>query len=40
MAAQASRQDRLAIADFVIDNDGPLDALEPQVRKAWEALRG
>jgi dephospho-CoA kinase len=39
MAAQAERDQRLAIADFVIDNDGPLEALEPQVRKVWEALR-
>jgi dephospho-CoA kinase len=38
MAAQASREQRLAIADFVIDNEGALDALEPQVRKVWEAL--
>ncbi|MGW7006734.1 hypothetical protein ACWGCW_28920, partial [Streptomyces sp. NPDC054933] len=27
------------VADLVIDNDGPLEALEPQVRKVWEALR-
>jgi dephospho-CoA kinase len=40
MAVQATREQRLAIADFVIDNDGPLEALEPQVRKVWEALRG
>jgi dephospho-CoA kinase len=39
MAAQASRQERLAVADLVIDNDGPLDALEPQVRAVWERLR-
>ena len=39
MAAQASREDRLAIADFVIDNDGPLESLEPQVRRIWEDLR-
>ncbi|UGY90792.1 dephospho-CoA kinase [Streptomyces gobiensis] len=38
MAAQASREQRLAIADLVIDNNGPLDALEPQVRKVWEQL--
>ncbi|MFD4375355.1 dephospho-CoA kinase [Streptomyces sp. NPDC058486] len=38
MAAQAARADRLEIADLVIDNDGPLDALEPQVRKVWEEL--
>ncbi|MFI0217473.1 dephospho-CoA kinase [Streptomyces lydicus] len=40
MAAQATREQRLAIADLVIDNDGPLEALEPQVRAAWERLRG
>ncbi|MDX3237729.1 dephospho-CoA kinase [Streptomyces sp. ME03-5709C] len=39
MAAQASREQRLAIADIVIDNDGPLEALEPQVRRVWERLR-
>ncbi|MBT2397733.1 dephospho-CoA kinase [Streptomyces sp. ISL-100] len=38
MAAQASREQRLAIADLVIDNDGPLAALEPQVRKVWAEL--
>ncbi|MEW1674244.1 dephospho-CoA kinase [Streptomyces noursei] len=40
MAAQASREERLAVADLVIDNDGPLEALEPQVREVWERLRG
>ena len=40
MAAQATRERRLAVADLVIDNDGPLEALEPQVRKVWERLRG
>ncbi|MBW1599590.1 dephospho-CoA kinase [Streptomyces sp. JJ38] len=39
MAAQATRADRLAIADHVIDNDGPLEKLEPQVREVWERLR-
>jgi dephospho-CoA kinase len=39
MAAQAGREQRLAVADLVIDNDGPLDALEPQVRAVWEQLR-
>lgn len=38
MAAQADRAARLEIADLVIDNDGPLDALEPQVRKVWDEL--
>ncbi|MGY5138535.1 dephospho-CoA kinase [Streptomyces nigrescens] len=39
MAAQATREQRLAVADMVIDNDGPLEALEPQVRAVWERLR-
>ncbi|MBV9023075.1 MAG: dephospho-CoA kinase [Streptomycetaceae bacterium] len=39
MTAQATREQRLAVADLVIDNDGPWDALEPQVRKVWEQLR-
>ncbi|MEV7466288.1 dephospho-CoA kinase [Streptomyces kronopolitis] len=39
MSAQATREQRLAVADLVIDNDGPLDALEPQVRAVWERLR-
>ncbi|MDV5144896.1 dephospho-CoA kinase [Streptomyces sp. SBC-4] len=38
MAAQATRAQRLAVADLLIDNDGPLDALEPQVRKVWDEL--
>ncbi|WP_433855840.1 dephospho-CoA kinase [Streptomyces kronopolitis] len=38
MEAQATREQRLAVADLVIDNDGPLDALEPQVRAVWERL--
>lgn len=33
MAAQASRADRLAAADDVIDNDGGQDALAPQVER-------
>ncbi|GAA3490093.1 dephospho-CoA kinase [Streptomyces cremeus] len=39
MAAQATREQRLAVADLVIDNDGPLEALEPQVRAVWQELR-
>ncbi|MGW8973203.1 dephospho-CoA kinase [Streptomyces platensis] len=39
MAAQATREQRLAVADLVIDNDGPLEALEPQVHAMWERLR-
>lgn len=36
MANQASRQDRLAKAGFVIDNSGTLDDLAPQLDAAWE----
>ncbi|MFI9491608.1 dephospho-CoA kinase [Streptomyces halstedii] len=38
MAAQATREQRLAVADLVVDNDGPLDDLEPQVRRIWAEL--
>lgn len=38
MAAQATREQRRAVADLVIDNDGPIEALEPQVREAWAEL--
>lgn len=38
MAAQATREERKAVADLVVDNDGPLDALEPQVRSLWSEL--
>lgn len=38
MAAQATAEQRRAIADYVIDNDGPIEALEPQVREVWERL--
>ncbi|MFE5073979.1 dephospho-CoA kinase [Streptomyces halstedii] len=38
MAAQATREQRLAVADLVVDNDGPLDDLEPQVRRIWVDL--
>ncbi|MFJ1746876.1 dephospho-CoA kinase [Streptomyces sp. NPDC088116] len=38
MAAQATREERRAVADVVIDNDGPLEQLEPQVRAVWQQL--
>ncbi|MFC5911498.1 dephospho-CoA kinase [Streptacidiphilus monticola] len=38
MAAQATREQRLAVADYVIDNDGPLDALDRQVDSLWHEL--
>jgi dephospho-CoA kinase len=36
---QASREDRLAIADHVITNDGDLDSLQRQVDTVWAALK-
>jgi dephospho-CoA kinase len=39
MAAQASREERLKIADFVLDNDGELADLERQVEGLWGRLR-
>jgi dephospho-CoA kinase len=39
MAAQASRERRLAIADIVIDNSGTLPDLDNRVAEVWEALQ-
>ena len=39
MAAQATREDRLAIADIVIDNSGSLAELDRQVGDLWSELR-
>ncbi|MEU9956952.1 dephospho-CoA kinase [Streptomyces sp. NPDC050982] len=38
MAAQATRDKRLEIADVVIDNDVPLEALQRRVRDLWADL--
>ncbi|AZK93567.1 MULTISPECIES: dephospho-CoA kinase [Streptomyces] len=38
MAAQAGREERRAVADLIIDNDGPRDELEPKVRAVWAEL--
>jgi dephospho-CoA kinase len=38
LAAQASRTDRLAVADIVVDNSGPLADLDGQVAELWEEL--
>lgn len=40
VAAQASREDRLALADFVIDNSGTLEELARRVEKAWAWIEG
>jgi dephospho-CoA kinase len=39
MNAQASRAERLAIADIVVDNSGPLAELDRRVDGLWEELR-
>jgi dephospho-CoA kinase len=38
--SQASREERLAIADVVIDNQGGLVDLEEEVERAWPAILG
>ncbi|MGW1588920.1 dephospho-CoA kinase [Streptomyces sp. NPDC002386] len=38
MAAQATREQRREIADIVIDNDVPLDALRQRVTEVWDDL--
>jgi len=38
IARQASREDRLATADFVVDNSGAPEDLEPQIDSLWTWL--
>ncbi len=38
--AQMSRQERVAIADRVIENDTTIDELQDRVRKIWETIPG
>ncbi|MFD8482505.1 dephospho-CoA kinase [Kitasatospora sp. NPDC059673] len=38
MAAQATREDRLAVADLVLDNSGDLDGLTTRVQELWRQL--
>ncbi|WP_329024268.1 dephospho-CoA kinase [Streptomyces sp. NBC_01423] len=38
MAAQATREQRRAVADLVIDNDGPVEELADRVRAVWAEL--
>src|SRR3954451_8099568 len=38
IAAQASLADKLAAATYVIENDGPREALAPQVDQLWRLL--
>ena len=40
MAQQIDDEARLAAADVVIDNNGPLDALDPQVAALVEKIKG
>jgi dephospho-CoA kinase len=39
LAAQATREERLAAADFVIDNGGTVEELTPQVDRVWEWMQ-
>ena len=39
MAAQASREQRLAVADIVIDNSGSLADLDRRVAEVWAELQ-
>ena len=38
MAVQATREQRLAVADYVVDNTGDLEHLDRQVREVWAKL--
>ncbi|MEJ5186111.1 MAG: dephospho-CoA kinase [Candidatus Geothermincolales bacterium] len=38
IACQASREERLRVADFVIHNEGSLEDLEKEVERAWSAI--
>ena len=38
MSAQASREDRLAVATFVVDNSGSLEDLDGRVAALWDEL--
>ena len=39
MAAQATREQRLAVADIVIDNSGPLADMDRRVSEVWAELQ-
>lgn len=40
IAAQITREERLALADFVVDNSGSLEDLKSEVDRAWEWITG
>jgi dephospho-CoA kinase len=39
IAAQAPLEDKAAVADVIVDNDGPIEELEQQVDRLWADLR-
>jgi dephospho-CoA kinase len=39
IAAQAPLEEKAAVADILIDNEGTLEELEAQVERAWQELR-
>jgi dephospho-CoA kinase len=39
IAKQATREQRRALASFVVDNSGSIDSLDPQIDAVWEWLR-
>jgi dephospho-CoA kinase len=39
IANQITRDERLALADFVVDNSGDLDQLDAEVERCWQWLR-
>jgi dephospho-CoA kinase len=40
IAAQATREQRLAIADYVVDNSGSLAQLRAEVEDLWSIFSG
>jgi dephospho-CoA kinase len=40
LAAQATREARLARADYVVDNSGAPEALEGEVERCWAWMAG
>ena len=40
IASQATREERLAVADLVIDNNGPISDLAREVDRCWEWIMG
>jgi len=38
VAAQATREDRRALADFIVDNGGDVDALDVEIDRCWKWL--